>query len=156
MWYTADKYFLCRGLAVLAAVLFLGGCVSTSSFERKAMNKKTRNVVPMKVTAYCKCETCCNWKRSFLFFPVVASGPNEGNYKKVGYCADGTKAKRSTIAADPALYPFGTVMYVPGYGWGEVHDTGTDIKGKHIDVYFHTHREAAGWGVKKLNVEVYK
>ena len=38
--------------------------------------------------------------------------------------------QRGTIAADPQHYPFGTKMFVPGYGWGTVEDVGGAIKGE--------------------------
>lgn len=139
-----------------AAALFLHGCLGPSSLEKKARLKPHRSVVRMKVTGYCPCGECCNWKRKWLIWPVVKSGPNKGKPKKIGICADGTKAKVGTIAADLSRYPFGTIMFVPGYGWGEVHDVGSDIKGNHIDVFFDSHKEATGWGVKWLNVTVYK
>ena len=42
-----------------------------------------------------------------------------------------------TIAADTKYYPFGTRMFVPGYGWGVVQDRGGAIKGRsRIDLYF--------------------
>jgi len=110
----------------------------------------------MKATGYCACGKCCNWKRKWFIWPVIKSGPSKGQSKKVGYCADGTEAKYGTIAADISRYPFGTIMYVPGYGWGEVHDVGSSIKGNHIDVFFDSHEEALQWGVKKLKIQVYK
>lgn len=60
-----------------------------------------------------------------------------------------------TIAADTRYYPFGTRMYVPGYGWGVVADRGSAIKGPgRIDLYFESHREALGWGRKKVKVQI--
>ncbi|MFT5727157.1 MAG: hypothetical protein ACI8PB_001291 [Desulforhopalus sp.] len=60
-----------------------------------------------------------------------------------------------TIAADTAYYPFGTRMYVPGYGWGVVEDRGGAIKGAtRIDLYFSSHQEALSWGRKKVRVTV--
>jgi 3D (Asp-Asp-Asp) domain-containing protein len=47
-------------------------------------------------------------------------------------------------------------MYVPGYGWGEVHDKGRAIKGNHIDVFFDSHKKALAWGRKELNVTIIK
>lgn len=35
----------------------------------------------------------------------------------------------STIAADPAVFPIGSILFVPGYGYGVVADTGSAIKG---------------------------
>lgn len=61
-----------------------------------------------------------------------------------------------TIAADTRYYPFGTRMFVPGWGWGRVEDRGSAIKGKNrIDLYFDSHTEALQWGRKKLRVQIY-
>ncbi len=58
-----------------------------------------------------------------------------------------------TIAADTKHYPFGTRMYVPGYGWGIVADRGSSIKGPtRIDLYYDAHGEALAWGRRKIQV----
>jgi len=58
-----------------------------------------------------------------------------------------------TIAADTRYYPFGTRMYVPGYGWGTVEDRGGAIKGiDRIDIFYNSHSEALQWGRKKVRV----
>lgn len=63
--------------------------------------------------------------------------------------------RHGTIAADTDFYPFGTRMFIPGYGWGEVEDRGTAIKGPgKIDLYHCSHREALKWGRRKLQVSV--
>ena len=60
-----------------------------------------------------------------------------------------------TIAADTKYYPFGTRMYVPGYGWGVVEDRGGGIKGpKRIDLYFNSHSDALKWGRRKVHVQI--
>ena len=60
-----------------------------------------------------------------------------------------------TIAADTKYYPFGTIMYVPGYGEGVVEDRGSAIKGsKRIDLYFNSHGKAQEWGRQKLPVKI--
>ncbi len=60
-----------------------------------------------------------------------------------------------TIAADTKYYPFGTRMYVPGYGWGVVEDRGGAIKGAHrIDLFFKSHTEALEWGRRKVKVQI--
>jgi hypothetical protein len=63
--------------------------------------------------------------------------------------------EEGTIAADTRYYPFGTRMYVPGYGWGRVEDRGGAIKGKdRIDLYFASHNDALLWGRRKLQVHI--
>ncbi|MGZ6292396.1 MAG: 3D domain-containing protein, partial [Syntrophales bacterium] len=79
---------------------------------------------------------------------------HEGERKKVGITSDGTKVKKGTIAADISRYPYGTKMYVPGYGWGEVHDMGTAISGDHIDIFFPDEKDVKAWGRKYLDVTI--
>lgn len=58
-----------------------------------------------------------------------------------------------TIAADTRYYPFGTRMYVPGYGWGIVEDRGSAIKGpQRIDIFYDSHQEALQWGRRHVRV----
>ena len=60
-----------------------------------------------------------------------------------------------TIAADTTYYPFGTRMYVPGYGWGTVEDRGGAIKGPNrIDIFYDSHNDALAWGRKKVYVQI--
>lgn len=64
--------------------------------------------------------------------------------------------EEGTIAADTRYYPFGTRMYVPGYGWGRVEDKGGGIKGKdRIDLFFDSHQDALYWGRRKVAVQIY-
>ena len=138
-------------LITLLLFFFLQGCCL---FPRgKESERITRT---MLVTAYDAGSESCGWKRKYWCIgpPVYAYGPNEGEPKKVGITADGTKAKHGTIAADIRRYPFGTKMYVPGYGWGEVHDTGSAIKGDHIDIFFSDRDDALEWGRKYLKVVI--
>ncbi len=60
-----------------------------------------------------------------------------------------------TLAADTRYYPFGTRMYVPGYGWGSVEDRGSAIKGpKRLDLYYGSHSDALNWGRRKVGVRI--
>ena len=110
------------------------------------------------VTGYCNCGKCCGWRRKWFFFgePVYNYGKMKGTPKKVGVTASGAVAAKGTIAADPAVYPFGTRIGIPGYGSGIVQDVGGAIKGAHIDIWFPSHREASAWGARKLKVKVEK
>lgn len=75
------------------------------------------------------------------------------------YTFSGRKAVRdsngySTIAVDPNVIPLGTKLYVEGYGYAIAADKGSGVKGKFIDVFFNTAKEATNWGVKYLNVRI--
>lgn len=60
-----------------------------------------------------------------------------------------------TIAADTEYYPFGTEMYIPGYGKGRVEDRGSAIQGpRRLDLYFSDHQEAQQWGRQDVDVRI--
>ena len=81
-----------------------------------------------------------------------SSGPQKGKPKAVGVTASGAPATNGTIAADVKVYPFGTRLYVPGYGTGTVEDVGGSIRGRHVDIWFPTHEQARSWGARWLKV----
>ncbi len=73
--------------------------------------------------------------------------------------ATGTRPKLGTIAVNPKIIPYGTKLYVPGYGYGVAEDTGAfrNYDGgtrMQIDVFLDTEKECRRWG-KKRNVKVY-
>lgn len=61
----------------------------------------------------------------------------------------------STIAADPDVFPIGTILYIPDYGYGVVADTGSAIQGDKIDLYYETVADVYNeWGKKETDVYV--
>lgn len=134
--------------------LLLSGC-ATGRRYRIPSNWKEQTT-SIETTGYCKCGKCCGWKRNWKFQPVVAYGRNKGQPKKVGVTASGTMVGWGTIAADTRYYPFGTIMQIPGYGWGRVEDIGGGIKGMHIDLYFPSHQQALEWGREWKQIKVWK
>ncbi|MCM0647918.1 3D domain-containing protein [Clostridium swellfunianum] len=90
---------------------------------------------------------------------ATAYSPTGG--RTTAYTATGRKAVRnpegySTIAVDPSVIPYGTKLFVQGYGFAIAADTGSAIIGNTIDVFFDTKREALNWAVKHVNVYVLK
>ncbi len=140
--------FLRSWFPIFVLLGLLSGCAGHRTPFRNS------ELVTLEATGYCKCGQCCGWKRNFFFRPVYAYGPQEGEPKKVGVTSCGTKAKPGTIAADTAVFPFGTRIRVPGYGWGTVEDRGGAIKGTRLDLFFNSHEEALQWGRRSVTVEV--
>ncbi|MFK4997339.1 3D domain-containing protein [Bacillus sp. N9] len=99
---------------------------------------------------------------------VVATGYTAGKestgkepgHPLYGITFSGVKVKRdlySTIAADPDVFPLGTILFIPGYGYGVVADTGSAIKGNIIDLYYETVADVYNeWGKRTLDVYVIK
>lgn len=93
-----------------------------------------------------------------------------GEYKLTHYCteqrkhicgtgtgltATGTKVTSGrTIAVDPKVIPYGTEVYIEGYGWRVAEDCGGAVDGNHIDIAVTTHSQALLMGTKTGGVWV--
>jgi|HigsolmetaAR203D_1030402.scaffolds.fasta_scaffold00840_8 3D (Asp-Asp-Asp) domain-containing protein len=94
------------------------------------------------------------------YSPGKESTGKEPGHPQYGITFSGVAARRneralSTIAADLRLFPLGTVLYIPGYGFGIVADTGSAIKGYKIDLFYDTKEDVyRHWGKKKVKVYV--
>lgn len=89
------------------------------------------------VTHYCTCSDCCGWGTG-----ITASGVR---------ATPGVK-----VAVDPSVIPLGSDVLVD-YGDGEIQyyradDTGSGVKGNHIDVCLASHEEAVQAGVTTATV----
>lgn len=110
--------------------------------------------VQMETTSYCHCRRCCSYKW-LLLLPYQKISRFGIRIKYVGKTSSGAMVRPGTLAADTTIYPYGTVMHIPGYGYGIVEDTGGAIKGPHIDLYRPNHWFARQWGVKSKTVKVW-
>ncbi|MEH7382808.1 3D domain-containing protein [Bacillus sp. JJ1533] len=90
----------------------------------------------------------------------VESTGKDANHPSYGITYSGVKVKRdlySTIAADLSVFPIGTILFIPDYGYGVVADKGGAIKGNKIDLYYETVNDVYNkWGKKTLDVYVIK
>ena len=105
-------------------------------FEENGQLRKLKSLGIYTITAYCPCRKCCGrWAN--------------------GITASGVYAKsRHTIAA-PKGFSFGTKLIIDGIEY-TVEDRGGAIRGKKLDIYFDTHREALKWGKQKREVFIYE
>lgn len=85
-----------------------------------------------------------------------------GNFKLTHYCSEkyehicgeghgitytGTEATvEKTIAVDPRVIPYGTRVYIEGYGWRIAEDCGGAVNDNHIDILVDTHEHALDLG----------
>ena len=64
-----------------------------------------------------------------------------------GITATGTKVTAGrTVAVDPTVIPYGTQIYIEGYGWRTAEDCGGAVKNKQIDIAVDTHDNALSMG----------
>lgn len=88
----------------------------------------------------------------------VESTGKDPTHPQYGITYSGVYVRRdiySTIAADTSIFPLGTILYIPDYGYGVVADTGSAIKGYKIDLYYETVDEVyEEWGKKYVDVYI--
>jgi len=71
------------------------------------------------------------------------------------HTATGTKPKEGrTIAVDPKVIPYGTLVYIEGFGYRIAEDTGSAIKGNRIDIFMMDYNKALSLGKPYANVTI--
>lgn len=114
-------------------IMFLAMMLLIPSTQVEAAKKKPKKIT-VTLTAYCPCRRC--------------SGP-WGSRTALGRAKQGR-----TIAVDPKVIPLRTKVKI-GNKIYRAEDVGGGVKGKHIDVYFKTHRQVRKFGKKKKKVTIY-
>lgn len=106
--------------------------------------------------------------KQYPTYQVLATGYTAGiestgktpTHPAYGITYSGVEVRRdlySTIAADPDIFPIGTILFIPGYGYGVVADTGAAIEGYRLDLYYKTVEDVyREWGKKHLKVYLVK
>ena len=85
-----------------------------------------------------------------------------GNFKLTLYGGDTMTASgkrpriKHTIAVDRRVIPLSSKVYIEGWGTYYAEDTGGAIKGKIIDIFVSSEREANRIGIRHANVYLYK
>jgi 3D (Asp-Asp-Asp) domain-containing protein len=59
------------------------------------------------------------------------------------------------VAVDPTVIPLGSLVWIQGLGTFLAADTGSLVRGAHLDVFGHSYAEAIEWGVQQRDVLVY-
>jgi 3D (Asp-Asp-Asp) domain-containing protein len=72
------------------------------------------------------------------------------------YTASGIWPEPGVIAVDPTVIPLGSIVWVQGLGTFLAADTGSLVRGPHVDVFGTSYAEALIWGVKHLPVIVFE
>lgn len=109
--------------------------IEPQSKNEVEVSNSSSNTKTFRVTAYCPCSKCCGkWANG-----ITSTGA--------------TAQANRTIAVDPKVIPYGSVVRMNGIDY-VAEDCGGAIKGNRIDVYFDTHAEAMAFGVQYLEGEI--
>lgn len=77
------------------------------------------------------------------FYTHTGNNTSTGVYPKIN----------RTVAVDPSIIPYGTVLYIKGHGVFIAEDSGADIKGHRLDIFLDTKEECINKG--RVNADVY-
>lgn len=94
--------------------------------------------------------------------PIENDLPPSREFEATAYClkgrtASGIHAQPGIVAADPKVLPLGTVIYINAgrySGKYRVMDTGRLIRGRRIDIYIPSHREAISFGRRTVKLRI--
>lgn len=135
--------------------------------EKNTIQATASHVNPEKQAERESLEQAIDWSK-YESVTVTATGYTAGiestgkdsNHPQYGITYSGVRVKRdlySTIAADLNIFPIGTVLFIPGYGYGVVADRGGAIKGNTLDLYYETVQDVyKQWGKRELKVYIVK
>ncbi len=129
-------------ISLVTLVLFTGCAMTNKGNNFAVQNRYFNNMAAevYKATAYCSCKKCCGkypWNKGY------------------GITASGKKAKWGTVAVDRKVIKLGSKLridYFPDTIF-RAEDVGSSIKGKHIDVWFPSHKKALQFGVQNILVQ---
>jgi len=77
---------------------------------------------------------------------------------ELGGCAataSGVWPEPGQVAVDPAVIPLGSTVWVQGLGTFLATDTGSLVRGAHLDVFSLNYQEALAWGIQERAVLVF-
>jgi 3D (Asp-Asp-Asp) domain-containing protein len=103
--------------------------------ENKRKSWKPAGQADFTLTAYALDESCTGKSPGMPGFGITSSGVKA----TVG----------RTVAVDPRVIPYGTLLYIDGLGWRVAEDTGGAIRGRHIDVLVSSRQTAIQFGIRR-------
>ena len=107
-----------------------------------ALLERSHKLTNVTVTHYCPCQQCCGKPEGHPAYGITASGRQ--------------LVPGVSVGVDPTVIPLGSTVILD-FGDGELQycvadDTGSGVKGNHIDLAMANHREALEMGVRTATV----
>lgn len=107
-----------------------------------ALLNRSHKLTDVTVTHYCPCQKCCGKPEGHPAYGITASGRQ--------------LVPGVSVGVDPSVIPLGSTVILD-FGDGELQycvadDTGSGIKGNHIDLAVADHQEALEMGVRTATV----
>ena len=137
--------FVCVGLVILSIVQNIQ--------YNKMLKQQTRTYTEMMIEAQPDIQDFPN--RKLGRFTLSWYSPKELGKTSPSQLrtSTGTTPKEGrTIAVDPKLIPYGSIVYIQDYGYFIAEDCGGDIKQNRIDIFTASHENAIQQGKKVAQV----
>lgn len=93
--------------------------------------------------------------------PIAWAGPARVTMYtcvELGGCnatASGAWPEPGMVAVDPRVIPLGSTIWIEGVGTFLAADTGSLVRGAHLDIYSLNYQEAINWGVQQRSIRVF-
>ena len=131
----------------LIALLFIAGLIIKDTYGAKAHQD-------IPVETVCECIGIGFPNKALGEFSLSWYSPKElGKPAHLLRTSQGTVPKDGrTIAVDPKVIPYGSIVYIENYGYYIAEDCGGAIKGHKIDIYTNSYEYAIKQGRKKAKV----
>ena len=141
-------------ITILATVCagLVGLSITQNILYNKMLKQQTRTYTEMMIEAQPDIQEFPSRKLGRFnltwYSPVELGKPAEKLRTSTG-----VKPKEGrTIAVDPKVIPYGSIIYIQDYGYFIAEDCGGDIKQNRIDIYTNSHEYAIQQGRKVANV----
>lgn len=140
-------------LAITCSGVLMLNFIQNIQFH-KMLKQQTRTYTEMMIEAQPDIQEFPNQKLGR--FTLSWYSPKElGKPAEKLRTSTGTKPKEGrTIAVDPKVISYGSIVYIQGYGYYIAEDCGGAIKGNRIDIYTNSYENALQQGKKVANVWV--
>jgi 3D (Asp-Asp-Asp) domain-containing protein len=119
---------------------------------RKVVSQPVPQVVEVGTGKNLMVETSRGFVRYRSARTLEASAYTLAEGSGTGLTSTGVVPYHGVVAVDPDVIPYGTRMFIPGYGFAVAADCGGAINGDRIDLFMDSYSEAISWGRRDVTV----
>jgi uncharacterized protein YabE (DUF348 family) len=133
-------------------VINIGSQKVRKEIAREVVSNPVPEVVEVGTGANQMVQTSRGYVRYRSAMTAEASAYTLAEGSGTGLTSTGVVPYHGIVAVDPDVIPYGTRMYIPGYGFAVAGDCGGDINGNRIDLYMDSYSDAIQWGRRDVTV----
>ena len=123
--------------------------------EKESTKKKRKEWIEKPVNQVLRLGTSETGESGPVTYSWTFTGNTTAYYAgKNATGALGTRCYYGTCAVDPSFVPYGTKLFVEGYGTAIANDCGGAVRNNVVDLYMHSTKECYSWGRRYVTVYV--